>query len=597
MNPSAALTGSVFPDLFKNTPAPLRKFLQTALGLDEIDKLYAQARASANGQSLSRSVLDLLHVHVNIDDRDVQRVPSSGPIVLVSNHPFGLLDGLIVDALFTPLRPDLKIIANVLLSNIDEFRERFIPLDVLGGKSSVPSNARVLRTAMSWLRDGKALSVFPAGEVSHWNGADFRAADPVWSSLPVRLAAVANAIVIPVFLDGANSLAFQLAGYVHPRLRTVRLPHELLNKRGWTIDVRIGAPIKASYLAALPTSHATAYVRARTYLLNHRTGTEPHPKSSIWIPFHKQPRVETVPAETEGAREEIDVLRDAGRAILDTNDYALYAERGDQIPAVLKEIGRLREITFRTVGEGTGKARDIDSFDSYYTHLVLWDKKKNRIAGSYRLVWTEDVLPKAGMGALYTSSLFHYKPGFFERLGSAVELGRSFIAHDYQREFSPLMLLWQGIGRCVAARPHAPVLFGAVSISSEYSRTSREMMVEFLRREHFRPDLSPLVRPRKPFRSRLVREPEIRNLVAMVNDVDNLAIPVQELEDGQNVPILLRQYLKLGGRVAAFNVDRRFSNVLDGLILVDLRETPQRTLNRYMGADQATIFLKVAQAV
>ncbi|HLJ47841.1 MAG TPA: GNAT family N-acyltransferase [Bryobacteraceae bacterium] len=592
MNPSAALTGSVFPDLLNNTPAPFRRFLHTALGLSELDKLYAQARACSSGESLSRSTLGLLHVTLNIEPRDIARVPSSGPIVLVSNHPFGLLDGLIVDALFAPIRQDLRIIANTLLSRIDEFRDRFIPLDVLSGKSAVPSNARALRTAMGWLRQGKALSMFPAGEVSHWNRSDFRAADPVWSSLPVRLAAMANATVIPVFLDGANSLAFQLAGYVHPRLRTARLPHELLNKRGWTIDVRIGTPIKASYLAALSTPDATAYVRGRTYLLSHRSGNEAQPRSSIWIPFQRQPKLEAVAPETEGFREEIAALQADGRTVLDTNDYALIAERGNQIPALLKEIGRLREITFRAVGEGTGKPRDMDSFDSYYTHLILWDKIKQRIAGSYRLVWTEDVLPKAGLGALYTSSLFHYKAAFFERLGPAVELGRSFIAIDYQREFSPLMLLWQGIGRCVAARPNAPILFGAVSISSEYSRTSREMMVEFLKREHFRPDLAHLVRPRKPFRPRLVHEPEIRNLVAMVNDVDNLAIPVQELEDGQNIPILLRQYLKLGGRVAAFNVDRRFSNVLDGLILVDLRQTPQRTLNRYMGTDQATSFLK-----
>jgi putative hemolysin len=252
-------------------------------------------------------------------------------------------------------------------------------------------------------------------------------------------------------------------------------------------------------------------------------------------------------------------------------------------------------VTFRAVGEGTGRAVDLDDYDSYYRHLILWNKEDARIAGSYRLAWTEDVFADPGARGLYTSTLFRFSPEFFSRVGPAVELGRSFVRPEYQREHTPLFLLWRAIGLCVCQRPDAPVLFGAVSISSAICDAAREMIFEFLQHRRARNDLSGLVKPRRPFRPRLLRKSELQLLAKSFEDIEDLNGPLRDVDSRMSIPVLLRHYLKLGGRVAAFNIDRKFSNALDALLVVDLRETPPRLLAKYMGQQSARQFQSVIQ--
>lgn len=299
----------------------------------------------------------------------------------------------------------------------------------------------------------------------------------------------------------------------------------------------------------------------------------------------------TIADERPGVDDEISELDKRGCKILEHGSFAIYAGRGEAMPVVLHEIGRLRELTFRAVGEGTGKMLDLDSFDPYYTHLVLWHKERRCIAGGYRLAWTEDVLPSRGLRGLYTSTLFRFAPGFLETIGPAVELGRTFVRAEFQKEYAPLMLLWQAIGRSVAARPHAPVVFGAVSISANYSDAAVELIVEYLRQRRLRSDLARLVMPRRAFRSRLTRAADIRLVAACLSEIEDLAMPLADI-DCSDVPVLLRQYVRLGGRIAGFSVDQNFSNVLDGLLVVDLRDTAPKLLARYMGAESAAAFLR-----
>jgi hypothetical protein len=247
----------------------------------------------------------------------------------------------------------------------------------------------------------------------------------------------------------------------------------------------------------------------------------------------------------------------------------------------MREIGRAREVTFRAAGEETGKDLDLDIFDAHYTHLILWHKPSGCVAGSYRLAWTQDILPGSGVRGLYTSTLFRFAPAFFSALGPAVELGRSFISPEFQKDYAPLLLLWQAIGRSVAARPEAPVLFGPVSISADYSEASRQLIVEFLRKRRFRADLARWVSARRPFHSRLMRAAELRAVAACLDEVEDLSARINNIEEHSGVPVLLRQYLWLGGRVAAFHVDRNFSDTLDGLLILDLREAPEKMLARY----------------
>ncbi|HVW07426.1 MAG TPA: GNAT family N-acyltransferase [Bryobacteraceae bacterium] len=350
------------------------------------------------------------------------------------------------------------------------------------------------------------------------------------------------------------------------------LPSELLNKSGQRIRVSAGTAISPARLARLgDVRAATDYLRARTHMLGARSGRSARPS---------QPREDAIAAEQSRPiiGREIAALPPVQR-LLTHNEYTVCYAAAVQIPAALLEIGRLREITFRTVGEGTGRERDLDRFDRHYDHLILWNNEKQEIAGACRIA-------KTGEGKdLYTSTLFKLRPDFYQRIHPALGLGRSFVRPQYQKGYLPLLLLWKGLGHYVAAFPQYRVLFGPVSITNDYSSSSRQLMVDFLTEHHSDPGMSECVRPRKKFHVR-------RNFSSLLSDLDDLSAVISDLEDDRKgIPILLQHYLQLGGRILEFSVDPRFSNALDGLILVDLTRAKRTRLNRYMGKERAADFL------
>jgi len=270
----------------------------------------------------------------------------------------------------------------------------------------------------------------------------------------------------------------------------------------------------------------------------------------------------------------------------------VFLAAAEEIPSVLREIGRLRELTFRRAGEGTGKPEDLDCFDRHYLHLFLWNKQKGEVAGAYRLCETKPVLERHGLRGLYTSTLFDYEPRLFDIIGPAMELGRSFVRPEYQKQFAPLLLLWKGIAAYVARRPECCVLFGAVSISKEYRDRSRWLMATTLVNQQQANEIARMVRPRRPLRGRRWAPREEHVVEIGIRDLESLAELVSEIEgDGKGIPILLKQYLRLGGVALGFSLDGQFSDVLDGLILVDLRRTGRATLERYMSKEEAGRFL------
>lgn len=281
----------------------------------------------------------------------------------------------------------------------------------------------------------------------------------------------------------------------------------------------------------------------------------------------------------------------AEQRLVASGQFLVQYARAAQIPWCLQEIGRLREMTFRAAGEGTGKSSDIDLFDAYYQHLFVWDAEAGAIVGAYRMGRVDEILERYGRRGLYTQSLFKYGSRLLENIHPAIELGRSFVRAEYQRSFSPLMLLWRGIGRFILRSPRYAVLFGPVSISNDYAPLSRRLIVDYLSMNNVRADLARHVKPRRPFRgarSEIWDQVEIANL----KDIEDLSRLVASIErDSKGVPILLRQYLKLGGRLLGFNADDRFSDALDGLIMVDLRASDPRVLARYMGEEGAAAFL------
>ncbi len=543
------------------------------LQLEAADALYADIKDQGPSETFVERLLARLEVHADTSPADLARIPKLGPAVVVSNHPFGLFDGAFLADFLPKLRPDVRVLANSMLLAVPELRDRIIPVDPFGGTDATTANVKGMRDALRWLHRGGMLVAFPAGEVSslRLEFPHVGIEDPQWSETIARLIRQSKACAVPLFLDGRNSALFQVAGLIHPRLRTALLPHELLNKQRTRLRVRIGQPIPAAKIAAIESdAELTGHLRWRTYLLAKRTAPKP-------LLFRRASRIAAAepPYAVVAALPKTPLLR--------SGDFDVFLAPGDQLGAALPEIGRLRELTFRAAGEGSGKSRDLDSFDAHYQHLILWDRDREQIAGAYRLGVVDEILATRGVAGLYTSTLFSFQPDFFPALGPAIELGRSFIREEYQKSYQPLLLLWKGIGRFLLDNGHARTLFGPVSISASYSAASRELIAAVLQDGALSP-MRKLVTPRHPLRSKLA--------VSRHCDETELESIIAELEvDAKALPVLLRQYLKMGARIHAFNVDPKFQNCLDGLIVVDLARTERRLLERYFGPEGAQEFL------
>jgi putative hemolysin len=441
------------------------------------------------------------------------------------------------------------------------------------------------------------LAIFPAGEVSQWQLPQAEISDPQWNDTAVQLIRETGASALPVYFCGRNSMGFHLFGMIHPKLRAAFLLQEFLQQEGRKVEVRVGSVIPGGAIAGIGNNQeATEYLRWRTYLLARRKRAEISSSLAAWPSAVRSKFSEKV-QQSVAAAEPWELLaaelKQLGeeRRLAESGDLAVYLVKANEAPRMLRELGRLRELTFRAAGEGTGKRRDLDRFDRYYWQLLLWNKTKQELVGGYRAGNTAEIVAERGVRGLYTSTLFRYDARLFERIGPALELGRSFVRPEYQRQYAPLLLLWKGIARLLAVHPKTPMLFGAVSISNDYSKASREMIFRFFESHMQQDELAGLIEPRRPFRPAWLRPWDCRVMCRALRDLEQLSDPITDVEaDGKGLPILLRQYTKIGGKLLGFNVDRKFSNVLDGLVMVDLRQTGIAVLERFMGREAAAEF-------
>ncbi|MBI1336664.1 MAG: GNAT family N-acetyltransferase [Phycisphaera sp.] len=568
-----------------------------ALRFHTLNQIYLDIWSDPNkqpGEHFVDGVLRRLGVRIDYKSRELDRIPKEGPVVVVANHPFGGIEGIALASMLRKVRPDTRVMANFLLSRIPEMRDILIFVDPFERPESVRANLQGVRQTLAHLKKGGLLAVFPAGEVSHLKWGSKAVVDPPWQASVSRLVERSGASVVPVFFDGRNSMLFQFAGLVHPRLRTAMLPRELLKRRNSTLHARIGRSIPKDKITSLgDTATLTNYLRLRTYMLQ---GDRHADRSNRAERFRKakvskpEPIVDAVYPQLLAG--EVGSLGD--KALLaSSGELGVYIAPAQKIPGVLHEIGRLREITFRGAGEGTGKPIDLDEFDPYYLHLFVWNKERKEIVAAYRLGQTDTILPRAGKAGLYTSTLFRYKGRLLDQLNPALEMGRSFVRIEYQRSYSPLMLLWKGIGRFVVDNPRYRYLFGPVSINNDYRSISRQLIVKFLQANRTIPALSRLIQPKNPPRFRPIGDPVLRDSSRVASDIEHVSDLVAEIEaDHKGVPILVKQYLRLDGMLLGFNVDPDFGQVLDGLILVDMLKTNRRVLQHYLGKEGLASFLE-----
>ena len=537
--------------------------------------------------------------------QDFERIPRTGPLVVVANHPFGAIDGMVLAALLGSVRRDVKVMANYVLGRIPDLRDLFIFVDPFGGPDAAAHNSGPMRQSLRWLKRRRAGGVprrrgrapEPARAAGRGAGLERHDRPP---RPPDRRGGAAGLLPAATTARCSNWPGCSTPGCARPCCRG------RCCRRHSRVELRVGRVIPPRRLAAIegdrelerlpPPTHPAAPPRRRT---RRRTPSLPPQPQARRAParFPAKSAAEPVippvdPALLAAEVERAARRRGAGRA---RRDGVLHA-RAPQIRNVLREIGRLREVTFRAAGEGTGKAMDLDTFDYDYVQMFLWNAAKGEVVGAYRLGMTDELLPAKGRLGLYTSTLFNYKAELLERISPGLEMGRSFVRAEYQKSYAPLLLLWKGIGHFVVRYPRYRYLFGPVSISNSYLTVSRQLMVRFLKMHHALPGVAGLVKGRNPFRPRLGcgAGDELCGWDApppAAPTGDELSELVAELEpDRKGIPVLLRQYLKLGAKIVDFNVDPAFADALDGLIVVDLTATDPRVLDKYMGREGCRSF-------
>lgn len=571
--------------------------LERYLRLSGVNDIYARALESPGSNFWEQTVASM-GITYTLTDEDRERIPTSGPVVVLANHPYGGIEGVILGALLCSVRPDVMVMGSYLLKYIPELAEKVIFVDNFGRSESLKKNIQPLKQCIKTLREGHMLAIFPAGEVSSFDVKRRRVMDPPWNHTVARIIQKTQAPVLPIFFSGNNGPLFNAAGLVHPRLRTMLLPRELVRRQNRTFQVQIGSLIPHKKIARLESEHELlAYLRLRTYMLDKRPDSPGgRPRFRVISSLRKrilppQGNGHQPPSPVESGRDPALMAAEVARLgpeqlLAESGKFQAFIASAREIPNVLQEIGRLREMTFRLVGEGTGKAIDLDRFDHYYEHLFIWNAEAREIVGAYRVGKTTKIIEEHGIDGLYTSTLFSFKPQLFTRMGPAMEMGRSFVRPEYQRSIVALPLLWKGISRFVLLNPDYRTLFGPVSISNDYTSMSREMIVRFLRDNNSLSELSKLVKPKRPPRLRAMRLHEVREFRSVLNNMEDVSEVVSDIEPvNKGIPVLLKQYLKLGGKILSFNVDPDFNNCLDGLIYVDLLQTPPKTLGMYMGID------------
>jgi putative hemolysin len=569
-------------------------FLKGVLPLKRLNYLCSRLSSLPNETAIPDRILEVLGLTYEISANDQARAPSEGPLVVVANHPFGAVEGLILASMLLKRRSDIKIMANFLLGGlgIRELNELLIFVDPFERQGSVAHNFKPLREAIEWVRGGGALGIFPAGEVSHMHLSSLSVIDRQWSRTVARIVRKSEATMLPVYFEGRNSPLFCGLGLLHPMFRTLMLPGENLKKQPRLVRAHVGRPVPFKRVAEFDDSAIMDYLRLRTYNLRNRK-YEKHRdllfRRSINSDARHCPVVRA--KETGLIAAEIRCLPPE-QLLFSSKNFDIVSASAAQIPNALHEIGRLREISFRKAGEGTGNAIDIDRFDQYYQHIMLWDREREEIIGGYRLGRADSILKERGFPGLYTSTLFEYKVELALKFRSALELGRSFVRPEHQKTYQPLMLLWSGIGRFVANHPQYRFLFGAVSINNEYLGISRKLMVEFLKEGHTHSDLARFVRARNSPSFGAMRKKHLGLAYSMVHEIQDFSELISDIEqNGTGIPILLKHYMKLGGKFLGFSVDPKFNNALDALVLVDLARTDPPILGRYMGQQGLVSFL------
>ncbi len=473
---------------------------------------------------------------------ELHRFPKSEPCIIISNHPFGGIDGLILYKILSTQRRDIKIMASHTLRNILPLKDIILPIDTLDENLPKEYRLKGTKTAFQHLLDGGCLIIFPAGEIASFKKSLNLITDSQWQQPIIKFIQKANVTVIPAFISETknkwyNFFVKNFSSFTGTNL----LPQELFFRNNLRINIRIGKEIKPELLSTFSSiSQLGRFLRVKTYALGSPLNVNMFYPSLAKNAEPIAPSIDRLVLEKE-----INSLRKE-YFLFKVNQYKVYCAPAVVLPSVLNEIGRLREITFRQVKEGTNKSIDLDEFDLYYYHLFIWDDENKNIVGAYRIGKGKEIMTQYGIKGFYIQTLFYIEEALFPILKQSLELGRSFIVKEYQQKPISLFLLWKGILYFLLKNEEYRYLIGPVSISSSYSSASKAVIIDFIKKYHFENDFRDYVKPRTEFKPNL---PELDTSVLLEStngDLNNLDKLIEEIEvNNFKLPVLLKKYLKL----------------------------------------------------
>jgi len=551
------------------------KVLMTVLRINKLNKLYDEI-SYHRGMDFIDALIDKLQLEYEVSEEELAKVPKNGAFITVSNHPFGGIDGMLLVKVLSKIRPDIKVMSNFVLNKIEPVSEYMLPVNPFERRKDAKSSLGGVKMALEQLHEGGVLGIFPAGEVSSYNEDNFGISDREWQYPAMKMIKKAEVPVVPVYFQGSNSRLFHLLGLIHPTLRTVRLPAEVFNKKHKKIRIRIGNPISVKEQESFTDiSTFGRYLRAKTYSLGSVLEVKKFFRPRI--NRNKKPEAIADPVAPGLIIDEIEQIREE-YALFTSDQFDVFCTPSTEIPQIMLELGRLREITFRDVGEGTNHSMDLDEYDLYYNQLFVWDNQEHKIVGAYRVGKGEEILRRYGVKGFYLQSLFRMNRRFQPTLRQSLELGRSFIIKEYQRRPMPLFLLWKGILYFLLKHSEYRYLIGPVSISNNFSQFSRGLIMQYIRAHHFDKKLARYVRPRTRYNVPGFNVDE-EVILENTDDLNKFDRFIKEVEPNDyTMPILLKRYLKLNGRIIGFNLDPKFNDALDGMLVLDLYDVPMDTI-------------------
>ena len=562
----------------------LAKPLMWIIGITAINKLYDSC-ADAEGLDFIDEIFKKIDVkYTYFEEELLERIPKEGPFVVVANHPMGTIDGMILIKLISEVRPDFKVMANFLLQQIKPVAHYFLAVNPFENHKDKKSSVGGMKESMQWVKAGNGMGIFPSGQVATYQRDQKKITEKPWEDTAIRLIQKMDVPVIPVFFKARLRKRFYFFSAINGIFRTLLMPTETLNKGRAPISVRVGRPVYPDQFQGKNIAELKQLLRERTYRLSNPLEERLIERIRKQIDNRLQERKAPKPIINETPKfqiwEEIEKLRGAGNKLTEFRTYEVFFANAENIPNILREISRLREITFRAVGEGTNEGRDIDSYDYHYGHLFLWDNQTQQIAGAYRLGVGADIFEKHGIEGFYVHSLFRIDAKIFPLFKGSLEMGRAFIIGEYQSKPMPLFLLWKGIMHVILRNPEkVRYLTGCVSISNQFSKYSKGMMIAYVKRYFYDAEMAEHIRPRKEYKVRLDDGSLQMIEEAGADDINKFDRYIDEIEPGKmRFPVLLKKYIKQNAKIVSFNVDPNFNNSIDGFMYIDINDLPEQTI-------------------